>query len=97
MKIGIDKIGFYTPHMYVDMNKLAVARNVEPEKFTIGIGQDEMAIAPITQDPVSLAANAALHILDDEDRDKIDFIMFATESGIDYSKSRSEERRVGNA
>ncbi len=87
LKIGIDKIGFYTPQYYVDMNKLAVARNVEPEKFTIGIGQDEMAVAPITQDPVTLAANAALQILDDEAREKIDFVMFGTESGIDHSKS----------
>lgn len=87
MKIGIDKIGFYAPHMYVDMNKLAVARNVEPEKFTIGIGQEKMAIAPITQDPVTLAANAALMILDESDREKIDFVIFGTESGIDNSKS----------
>ena len=87
MKIGIDKIGFYTPHMFVDMNKLAVARDVEPEKFTIGIGQSQMAVAPVTQDSVTLAANAALEIIDDEDRDKIDFVIFGSESGIDHSKS----------
>lgn len=87
MKIGIDKIGFYAPHLYVDMNKLAAARNVEPEKFTIGIGQEKMAVAPITQDPVTLAANAALTIVDEEDREKIDLIIFGTESGIDNSKS----------
>ncbi|MFD1039835.1 hydroxymethylglutaryl-CoA synthase [Virgibacillus byunsanensis] len=87
MKIGIDKIGFYAPHLYVDMNKLAVQRNVEPEKFTIGIGQEKMSLAPITQDPVTLAANAALEILDEEDREAIDFVIFGTESGIDSSKS----------
>ncbi|MEN1969069.1 hydroxymethylglutaryl-CoA synthase [Lentibacillus sp. N15] len=87
MKIGIDKIGFYTPHLYVDMNKLAVSRNVEPEKFTIGIGQEKMAIPSLTQDAVSLAANAALEILDDADKEAIDFVIFGTESGIDNSKS----------
>ncbi|MGJ9457272.1 hydroxymethylglutaryl-CoA synthase [Oceanobacillus sp. CF4.6] len=87
MKIGIDKIGFYAPHLYVDMNNLAVARNIEPEKFTIGIGQEKMAIAPITQDPVTLAANAAVEIVDDIDKEKIDFVIFGTESGIDNSKS----------
>lgn len=87
MNIGIDKIGFYTPHLYVDMNKLAVARNVEPEKFTIGIGQEKMALAPKTQDAATLAANAALPILDENDREKIDFVIFGTESGIDHSKS----------
>ncbi|RKQ28432.1 hydroxymethylglutaryl-CoA synthase [Oceanobacillus halophilus] len=87
MKIGIDKIGFYTPHLYVDMNKLAVARNVEPEKFTIGIGQEKMAVPPLTQDSVTLAANAALEIIDDADKDAIDFVIFGTETGIDHSKS----------
>ena len=87
MKIGIDKIGFYTPHLYVDMNKLAVARDVEPEKFTIGIGQEKMAIAPVTQDAVTLAANAALEILNETDKQAIDFVIFGTETGIDHSKS----------
>lgn len=87
LEIGIDKIGFYTPHLYVDMNKLAVARNVEPEKFTIGIGQEKMAIAPNTQDSVTLAANAALEILDEQDKGQIDFVIFGTETGIDHSKS----------
>lgn len=87
MKIGIDKIGFYTPHQYVDMNKLAVKRNVEPEKFTIGIGQERMAIQPPTQDSVTLAANAAWGILDDTDKKAIDLVIFGTESGIDNSKS----------
>ncbi|WP_117169457.1 hydroxymethylglutaryl-CoA synthase [Paraliobacillus sediminis] len=89
MKIGIDKIGFYTPHMYVDIKELAIARNVEPEKFTIGIGQEKMAVPPITQDSVSLAANAALEILTDEDKKTIDYVIFATESGIDHSKAAS--------
>lgn len=87
MKIGIDKIGFFAPHLYLDMNKLAVERNVDPEKFTIGIGQEKMAVAPITQDPVTLAANAALEILSEEDKQQIDFVIFGTESGIDNSKS----------
>lgn len=87
MKIGIEKIGFYTPHLYVDMIKLAEARGVDPDKYTIGIGQDKMALAPITQDSVTLAANAALNIIDEDDKQAIDFVIFGTESGIDHSKS----------
>lgn len=87
MKIGIDKIGFYAPHLYLDMNNLANARGEEPEKFTIGLGQEKMAVAPVTQDPVTLAANAALEILTEEDKEKIDLVMFGTETGIDHSKS----------
>lgn len=87
VNIGIDKIGFYAPHYYVDMIKLAEARGIDPDKFTIGIGQDEMALAPVTQDAVTLAANAALQVIDEEDREKIDLVLFGTESGIDHSKS----------
>lgn len=87
MNIGIDKIGFYTPDQYVDMEKLAEKRGVEPAKYTIGIGQERMAVAPLHEDAVSMAANAALSILDDEDRKNIDLVLFGTESGVDHSKS----------
>lgn len=87
MKIGIDKIGFYTPSYYVDMEELAEARGVEPAKLTIGIGQSKMAVPPITQDPVTMAANAAAQMLSDEDKQAIDFVIVGTESGIDQSKA----------
>ncbi|MER2063750.1 MAG: hydroxymethylglutaryl-CoA synthase, partial [Alkalibacterium sp.] len=87
MNIGIDKIGFYTPDQYVDMEKLAEKRGVEPAKYTIGIGQERMAVAPLHEDAVSMAANAALSILDEEDRKNIDLVLFGTESGVDHSKS----------
>ena len=87
MKIGIDKIGFYTPPMFIDMEKLAEARDVDPAKYTIGIGQDRMAATPITQDAVTMATNAALDVLDAEDREAIDLVLIGTESGIDHSKS----------
>ena len=70
MNIGIDKIGFYTPPFALSMEDLAVERGVEPEKYTIGIGQSTMAVAPVTQDIVTMGANAAIGIgktgLDDQ-------------------------------
>lgn len=87
LNIGIDKIGFFTPPVYVDMEKLAEARDTDPAKYTIGIGQDKMAVAPLSQDAVTMAANAALDILSEEDREQIDFVLFGTETGIDHSKS----------
>lgn len=87
MKIGIDKIGFYAPKVYVDMEKLANERGVDPDKYILGIGQEKMAVSPASQDSVTLATNAALDILEEEDRDKIDFVLFGTESGVDHSKS----------
>ena len=71
MNIGIDKLGFYTSHLYVEMAKLAKAREVDPNKYLIGIGQEKMAVIPPTQDAVTLAANAAASIITKEDMEKI--------------------------
>lgn len=89
MKIGIDKISFYVPKYYINMRKLAEVRGVDPDKFTYGLGQDEMAVNPITQDMISLAANAAYKIVDDNDKKAIDLVILASESGTDFSKAGS--------
>ncbi|MBY6178037.1 hydroxymethylglutaryl-CoA synthase [Staphylococcus warneri] len=87
MNIGIDKINFYVPKFYVDMAKLAEARQVDPNKFLIGIGQTEMAVSPVNQDIVSMGANAAKDIITDEDKMKIGMVIVATESAIDSAKA----------
>lgn len=89
MQVGIDKIGFFTPNKYVDMVDLAHARNQDPNKFLIGIGQSEMSVADQTQDAVSMGINATLRYLDRIDKDKVGLLVFGTESGIDQSKSAS--------
>lgn len=85
--IGIDKMSFFSPHQYIDMVELANARGEEPNKYLIGIGQTEQAVIPATQDVVTMAANAADEMLTVSDRKEITMILFATESGIDNSKS----------
>lgn len=85
--VGIDKIGVYVPQHYVAMTDLAQARGIDSAKLTVGIGQDRMAITTLQEDIVTMAVNAALQIIDDEDRLKIDQIIVATESSFDYSKS----------
>ena len=86
-QIGIDKMSFFSPHQYIDMTELANARNEEPGKYLIGIGQTQQAVVPPTQDVVTMAVNAADQILTPTEREEIDTIIFATESGIDNSKS----------
>lgn len=85
--IGIDKISLFTPNTYVDLIELAKTRKVDPDKFTIGIGQDKMAVPPITQDPYSMAVNAADSIVTSDEAKEIDMVIFATESSHDFSKS----------
>lgn len=87
MDIGIDKINFFTSNLYVDMTELAIARNEDPNKYLIGIGQSKMAVTPPTQDIVTMGANAAESMLTNEDKERIDLVIVGTESGIDNSKS----------
>ncbi|KAF1298118.1 hydroxymethylglutaryl-CoA synthase [Enterococcus sp. JM4C] len=87
MNIGIDKLSFYVPNLYVDMTDLAHARDTDPNKFHIGIGQDKMAVSPVTQDIVTLGANAAAKILSDKDKEEIDMVIVGTESSYDFSKA----------
>ncbi|MCZ3622597.1 hydroxymethylglutaryl-CoA synthase [Lactobacillus mulieris] len=89
MKVGIDKIGFYTPNKFVDMVDLAEARNVDPGKFLIGIGQNKMAVADKSQDAVSMAINATSEYIDEIDLEKLGLLVFGTESSVDQSKSAS--------
>lgn len=87
MNIGIDQLNFFTPSLFLDLVKLADARGIDPDKFTIGIGQNKMSINPITQDTVSMGANAALPLITPEVAETIDLVILGTESAIDYSKS----------
>ena len=89
MQIGIDQIGFYTPNKYVDMVDLAHARNEDPNKFLIGIGQNKMSVADQTQDAVSMGINATLRYLDQIAREKVGLLIVGTESSVDQSKSAS--------
>ncbi|MBY7145615.1 hydroxymethylglutaryl-CoA synthase [Levilactobacillus brevis] len=87
VKVGIDKIGFYTPNLYLDMVDLAHARGADPAKYQVGIGQSKQAVIPPTQDVVTMAANAAAQILTPTIKTQIAMVLFGTESGIDNSKA----------
>ena len=87
MTIGIDKIGFATSPYVLRLEDLAAARDTDPEKLSKGLLLKEQSVAPITEDIVTLAATAADDILTDEDKEAIDMVILATESGIDQSKA----------
>lgn len=87
MNIGIDKIGFAAPNYVLDLADLAEARSIDPNKFKIGLLQSQMAVAPVTQDIVTLGTQAAQAILTEEDKAQIDMVIVGTESSIDQSKA----------
>ncbi|WP_390408975.1 hydroxymethylglutaryl-CoA synthase [Lacticaseibacillus jixiensis] len=87
MKIGIDQMSLATPAFYLDLIELAKARGDEPDKYTIGIGQDQQAVAPSSQDIVTMAASAAKPLL--AEAGDLGMVVVGTESGIDSSKAAS--------
>lgn len=62
--IGIDSMGFYAPRFYVDIEELAVKRNVDPNKFTKGLLLREMRIPDFGEDIISLGLKAAYNALE---------------------------------
>jgi hydroxymethylglutaryl-CoA synthase len=87
METGIDQISFYTAQYFLDLKTLAAARGVEPDKFYTGIGQEKMGIPPPDEDMVTLAASAAFPLNEQGSLEGVEALLFATESGIDHSKS----------
>lgn len=88
MKVGIEAIAFHCPQNYIDLEDLAAARNIDPDKYTKGLGQVKMAIATPMEDPVHLAINAGLKALKQFGIDpaEIGTLVVGTESGVDHSK-----------
>ncbi len=87
MDIGIERIGFYTPKNYIDIVDLANARGQEPDKFTIGIGQEKQAVPAVYEDAVTMAAEAADQILTEDNKQDLGLVVVGTESSVDESKA----------
>lgn len=84
--VGIDAIHFYTPKVYLDLADLATARLTPVEKFKVGIGQEKMSLIEPFEDIVTMAAEAAYDIVKGREH-VIGLVLFATESGVDFSKA----------
>lgn len=88
MAIGLEAIAFDIPEFFIDMQDLAKARGIDPDKYTIGIGQKEMAVAVPCEDSVVLAAEAGLRLLKqfNVDPNLISLLIVGSETGVDCSK-----------
>ncbi|MDB6096717.1 MAG: hydroxymethylglutaryl-CoA synthase [Francisellaceae bacterium] len=87
LKVGIDAISFYTSHYFLDLKNLALGRGIDPNKYYVGLGQKKMAVIPQDEDVVTMAADAGFKVLQHIDKESIDMLLFATESGVDQSKA----------
>jgi hydroxymethylglutaryl-CoA synthase len=88
MNIGLDHIAVYAPNQYLSLEDLAQARNVDPNKYTVGIGIKEMAVASTCEDVVVLAANAGYRVLEESgvSPKDIGLLIVGTESAEDKAK-----------
>ncbi len=85
--IGIHDLELATSHYVLDLHDLAEARGVDPAKYSRGLGQDQMGVTAPDEDVVTMGAAAAARLLERQGTDGIRTLMFATESGVDHSKS----------
>lgn len=86
--VGIDAIAFAGPQCYLDMTELAEARGIDPAKFVVGLGQEQMAVATPCEDTVTMATQAARLALQnfDVDPSEIGTLIVGTETGVDHAK-----------
>ena len=87
MSVGIDEISFYTSNYFLDLKTLAEVQGTDPDKYYTGIGQEKMGMAAPDEDVVTMAANAALPLIESAGTEGVSTLMFATETGIDQSKA----------
>ena len=88
MSVGIDQVHVYAPQLALPLPALAAARGVAPEKLTLGLGVQAMAVTPACEDVVTLAATAAARCLRAAGVDPrtIGLLVVATETGVDHAK-----------
>ncbi|MGO1543722.1 MAG: hydroxymethylglutaryl-CoA synthase [Gulosibacter sp.] len=85
--IGIHDIELVTTHDVLDLAALAEVRGVDPAKYEIGLGQTRMSVPAADEDVVTMGATAAARLLERTGTEGIRSLLFATETGVDQSKS----------
>lgn len=87
MKIGIHDLDIATTHYVLNLDSMAKALDIDPNKYHIGLGQDEFSVPAPDEDVVTMGAEAVARLLERHDKSKIRMVLFATETGIDQSKA----------
>jgi polyketide biosynthesis 3-hydroxy-3-methylglutaryl-CoA synthase-like enzyme PksG len=91
MTVGIEAINFYGGTAFLDVRTLFEARGLDLRRFD-NLMIHRKSVALPCEDPVSFGVNAAKPLLDqlsEQDRNRIELLVTATESGLDFGKSLS--------
>lgn len=89
--VGISSFGLRLPSRAMHVAALAQLRGVDPDKFTIGLGCNEMALCGPGEGVAELAAEAARRALRrwGGDRSRIGLLAVGTETAVDMSRPLS--------
>lgn len=91
MNVGIEAINAYVGQTYLDVRTLFEARGLDLARFD-NLMMQKKAVGLPCEDPVTNAVNAAKPIIDqlsEADKNSIELLITATESGLDFGKSLS--------
>ncbi len=88
-RVGIEKLRIYPSTMSLDMQTLCAARGHDPADIRDTMMIDQRSVNPPWEDPVTMAVNAALPMLTEEDRASIELLIVGSESGVDQEKPMS--------
>ncbi|MDD2709948.1 MAG: hydroxymethylglutaryl-CoA synthase [Verrucomicrobiae bacterium] len=91
MPVGIEAINFYGGRTFLDIRTLFEARKLDMRRFD-NLMLKRKSLALPCEDAVSFGVNAAKPIIDQlspEEKNRIELVVTATESGLDFGKSLS--------
>jgi hydroxymethylglutaryl-CoA synthase len=83
-KVGIDSLSYYVPSLYVDIEELAVKRDISAEKLIKGLGLKKMATPDYDEDSASIAANSLFRLIKENNINptEVGRVYLGTESGV---------------
>lgn len=86
--VGVDDLNVDGSTLAVDTAVIAEARGLGDRDLEV-VGFDRRSLLPPYEDPVTLAVNAALPLVESAGRDVFELLIVATESGLDWGKPLS--------
>jgi len=88
-RVGIEKIWAYPCTLSVDLLEVAAVRGRPPAEVRDDLLVLTRSINPLWEDPVTMAINAAMPMVTEEDKKDIELVIVGTESSVDQSKAMS--------
>jgi polyketide biosynthesis 3-hydroxy-3-methylglutaryl-CoA synthase-like enzyme PksG len=89
--IGVQAASVYAGSAYLDVRELFTARGLDPNRFD-NLAMHRRSVPLPCEDVVSCAVNAAYPLvaaLSEQQRSRIETLVVATESGVDFAKAAS--------